>query len=181
MNCRCNCPPSGEWFVCDHAGDECPRQAERNELMAVLTPARFHGYCAPCIGMTVNRENCEAWRQEELRQAFYDDWAKSITLAPSRNHALHAKAGCLMETKPCRCTSDDPDYCALNDPEYPVDLVTDNFESCSCECHSPICMCGHRHDDHARGTAYGLEVYACTFCGCPEYSGPSPKDLGVNR
>ena len=33
------------------------------------------------------------------------------------------------------------------------------------------CKCGHSHDCHHKGTAYGLETFNCSECGCPEFDG----------
>lgn len=33
-----------------------------------------------------------------------------------------------------------------------------------------LCECGHAYDLHHKGVAFGLEVFACEVCGCPEYS-----------
>ena len=38
-----------------------------------------------------------------------------------------------------------------------------------------ICDCGHLHSEHHTVWAYGLECFACSICGCPEYSGPTPE------
>jgi len=42
-----------------------------------------------------------------------------------------------------------------------------------------VCDCGHPHSEHHTAWACGLECFACSICGCPEYSGPTPESYMV--
>jgi len=40
---------------------------------------------------------------------------------------------------------------------------------CECECHKPVCRCGHSESEHKSLDSRPFGKWNCTFCQCKEF------------